>query len=695
MSRIKQGEIRIHTVQNESPSPFASSLLFDFTMVYMYEWDDPKHVNKEQLTQLNRELLSEVVELENARTVVRHDAIIAVEEQMQFTSVTRKARSAAEMMEILLRLGELTEKELSDRAGSIGFIGDLRQRGLLCQITIGGQEFTIALEELPLYRSIATVNASLVAALPEEIRDARFGLDESLQFIIARMLRSRGPVTTRLIADRYGFTATQIEKILTEMSVNDEFIHGNLTQESAETQWCYRPNLERIHRASISLLRKEITPATVSDFTQLLLRWQHRHPGTRDQGAEGLRTVIEQMQGYALPAEIWEPEIFSNRLSHYDGTLIRSIASRGEIVGIGSNAGRSLWIIRGEGNAFLDPTTLHPTDDLPLPSRKIFDFIVAHGASFLTDIREGLHLSLPAINRTLSDLFWRGLVTNDQFDEVMNIKRYRSTEGEHFPDERFEVVNPRRNPFRATAMRGVRRAFKEVPGWNGRWSLVGTKNILGPALTDEEKVRRQAEQLLVRYGIVAREIAKREENFLPWPLLAMEMQRMEMRGEIRRGYFVEGLSGMQFALPEAVAMLEEVKHKSTKDVDPVIVNACDPANPYGAGIEWNGTDDEPLRFSRIPGNFLVVNNGVPLMWIENFGGRIFTKKVTEPGKEFESAEKGLRQFIDHLRSAYPQRMEIVNEYCNSVRPSESGLSDLLRSAGFYRDRVQTMRLDLR
>jgi ATP-dependent Lhr-like helicase len=695
MSRIEQGEIRIHTVQKESPSPFASSLLFDFTMVYMYEWDDPKQVHKEQLTQLNRELLSEVVDLDNARTVVRQDAVTAVEEQLQFTSATRRARSAAEMLEILLRLGELTEQELSDRTGSIAFISDLRSRGLLCQIMIGGQQYTIALEELPLYRSLATVNDALIAELPEEIRTVRFERDEALRFIIARLLRSRGPVTVRLIAERYGLAAAHIEKVLTEISVKDDFIRGNLTQGNAETQWCYRPNLERIHRASISLLRKEITPASPADFSRFLLRWQHRHPQTSVQGDDGLQTIVEKMQGYALPSELWEAELFRTRLMHYHSATVRSAASRGEFVCVGSNAGRSLWIIRGEGNAFLDPTTSHPADDLPLPSRKIFDFITAHGASFLSDIREGLHLSLPSINRALSELFWRGVVTNDQFDEVLNIKRYRSTEGEQFPDERFVVVNPRRNPFRTTAMRGVRRAFKEVPGWNGRWSLVGTKNILGPALTDEEKVRRQAEQLLIRYGIVAREIAKREENFLPWPLLAMEMQRMEMRGELRRGYFVDGLSGMQFALPEAVTMLEEIKHDKSNDDLPAVVSMCDPANPYGTGIDWNNAHGESLKISRIPGNFAVLDRGVPVLWIENYGARLYTPQTAGAGTGTASVEIALRQCIDHLRSSYPHRTEIVTEYCNSLRPSESGLSDLLRSAGFYRDRVQTMRLDLR
>ena len=247
-------------------------------------------------------------------------------------------------------------------------------------------------------------------------------------------------------------------------------------------------------------------------------------------------------------------------------------------------------------------------------------------------------------------------------------------------------------------------------GWNGRWSLVHTKSILGAHVTDEEKIQRQSQQLLLRYGIVAREIAKREENFLPWSMLAMEFQRMEMRGEIRRGYFVEGLSGMQFALPDAVRMLDDIKSNpsepnalsvqftQSKNEVPIVLNACDPANPYGVGIDLPLS--EPLaqsegfaasvpRLSRLAGNYIIFSNGLPIVWIENYGLRIFILS-----KE-DAIVHGLQQFISHIRTSYPERNELSIEYCNNLRPSESGYAELFRSLGFYRDRVQTMRLDLR
>jgi ATP-dependent Lhr-like helicase len=218
--------------------------------------------------------------------------------------------------------------------------------------------------------------------------------------------------------------------------------------------------------------------------------------------------------------------------------------------------------------------------------------------------------------------------------------------------------------------------------------------VLGEKVSLEEIVTRQAQQLLLRYGIVAREIAKREENFLPWSLLALEFQKMELRGEIRRGYFVEGLSGMQFALPAVIGMLKSMINEQlsmTKEL-PLVVNACDPANPYGVGVEVSsGKYSEGLRISRQPLNYFVFDGGTPMLWIENLGARISTIAETSP----EAISAGVVQFISHLRSSHPNEREIIVEYCDGIRPTESPLAEILRTIGFYRDRTQTMRYELR
>jgi ATP-dependent Lhr-like helicase len=243
-------------------------------------------------------------------------------------------------------------------------------------------------------------------------------------------------------------------------------------------------------------------------------------------------------------------------------------------------------------------------------------------------------------------------------------------------------------------MSSVRKALRSTPGWNGRWSIVHTRSVLGEKVSLEEKVTRQAQQLLLRYGIVAREIAKREENLLPWSLLALEFQKMELRGEIRRGYFVEGLSGMQFALPAVIGMLKTMINEQSSMIKelPLVVNACDPANPYGVGIEIGaGNFSDGLRVARLPLNYFVFDEGVPVLWIENLGARISTVAEASP----EAIRAGLVQFVSHLRSSHPNENEIIVEYCDGVRPTESPLAESLRTIGFYRDRTQTMRYELR
>lgn len=700
LKAIDSGEIAVSTIQTETPSPFASSLLFDFTMVYMYEWDDQKRVQKELHSQLNRELLSEVVPLDTLRPILRADAVSAVEEQLQFTSQTRRARSSSEIMEMLLRLGELTPQELSVRVVNKEHIDDVRARGLIIPVRMGTSQYFIAAEEAPLYRSTAQIDESVLATIPDHIHNIRFTPAEAMRYLVLRKLRSHGPIPAQRIAERFNISIGEVDTILRSVSDKEQLVYGALTESGDEVQWCYRPNLDRMHRASISILRKEIKPATIGEFTRFLQLWQHRHPISMLDGEQGIRTVIDMMQGFAMPAELWEPEIFRHRIRYYDGSIVRSLASRGEIVLAGMDSGKSQWIVRGDGDCFLREKG-HSLEGITPASRKIYDYLAANGASLYSDIREEMNFSLAALNRSIAQLFWRGLITNDMPDELLNLKRYRSSDETdtdnplHLPDERIAIVNPRRNPLKNIAMRTARQALKSVPGWHGRWSLVHSRSILGPRLTDEEKIRRHAEQLMLRYGIVAREIAKREENSAPWPLIAMELQRMEMRGEIRRGYFVDGLSGMQFAHPDAVTMIESIKNDRSKDDTPTVLNACDPANPYGSGIDLSLPQFGQIRAVRSPGNFIIIHHGMPVVWIENFGARIFTVLLSESRQEIHIIADGFRRYIEYVRTSYPHLREIVVEYCNTRRPAESELSDLLRSLGFYRDRVQTVRLDLR
>ena len=390
MGKIESGSISVHTVQTEIPSPFASIVLFDFIAVYMYEWDKPKTGASNQYQSLNRELLAEVVNLDAVKTVVKPDAVERIEEQLQFISETRKARTPEELLEILVRIGELTEEEIRERSATrdVRLKDQLEKQGTIVPVRMNNKIFFIASEEVPLYRGIAEIDRETLAPLPEEFQTSPLQREECLRFLITRMLRSHVPLAVNQIVQRYGITQEECETVLRSLPEEEQVVHGSFSSENETVQWCYRPNLERIHRASINILRKEIKPASISGFTNFLAHWQHRHPSTQESGESGLQSILEIMEGYALNSELWESEIFRHRLKEYDPGVLRAMSTRrgnrlcrfrtGKISMDLQRRRRLLHRGKGKiaGRSFNDDKGIVP-------------FSEQNGASFLSDIREG------------------------------------------------------------------------------------------------------------------------------------------------------------------------------------------------------------------------------------------------------------------------------------------------------------------
>ncbi len=666
IGRILDGTIRVETVSTEVPSPFAASLLFDFIQVYMYEWDEPKSDKMSRYLEVNRELLSEIVDLDSMSELLRPEAISLVEQQLQHSAEGYKARSPEELFEILLRVGDLSDAEIAARSatGDLTLINTLRQDGRAILMPLPGGDRWIAGEEYPLY---STLNNE----------DAR-------SKILERYVRHHGPVRSAEVAGRYGFEQDRVEAELKRMTERRETVRGKFRHESPEEQFIYRPNLDRIHRQTLTVLRKEITPAPLHTFMTFLFRWQGLHPATRRAGIDGITQTLEQLQALPIPAEVWEREIILRRMRQYSREQLMSLAQNGTVVWTGAGTGKLKCFLRGQAGGFHQPPDTELESQLPEAAKLVLKYLRQNGASFFNDIRSGTHLSLHGLNTGLAILLWDGLITNDQFVELLSVKRNVKTD-EETPIEPIDLITGRRNPHRFKAMQTVRRAIKQVPGYAGRWSLVHLPGVLGEELSDEGRITRQAELILQRYGIVAREFYKREE-LLPWPVLSSALQRMEMRGEIRRGYFVEGLSGMQYALPAAVEELRRVKSSSNDDHEVVLINACDPASPSGIGLTL-----PLLQPSRISSNYLVFHRGSPVMVIEGNGARISTTP--------DAHEATLRSAIDEFTALIklpdtirPFR-QVQIEMCNGERAAQSTLTPLLTAAGFRRDAQQTMRFD--
>jgi ATP-dependent helicase Lhr and Lhr-like helicase len=662
---IESGSIELRSITTEIPSPFAASMLFDFVAVYMYEWDQPREERQSQYLSINRELLSEVIDTETISSLIKPEAVSTVERQIQHRAEGYRARTPEELLEILLRVGDLTDEEIAssvtDDSGKM--LDALAGNGRVVRLEIGKEKRWIAGEYRELYESLHSAGV--------------------LGTILLRYLQSHGPTSTEELVQRYALSSDAIDAVLERLARTEPILRGQFTNAASTLQWCYRPNLERIHRQSIGILRKEITPSTLPQFTDFLFHWQGLH--REEEGVHALQPVLEQLSGIPLPAEIWERDVLRARMRGLTRDVLDRAGGAGGIVWSGNGPGKLRCLPRGEAAIYADP---QGTVELGSAAKHILAHIGKHGASFFSDIRNGTGLSLDALNTGIADLFWNGYITNDLFSELQNLRRPTSTSQER-PIERLEILDPRHNPARGRLMQTARRALRQVPGWSGRWSLLHSPENRGEELPMEERAQLQAVQMLNRYGIVAREFYQREA-LLPWPLLASAMHRMEMRGEIRRGYFVEGLSGMQFALPLAVEESRRLRSQQTKEDNLVLLNACDPASPYGPGVPLTlpAVVGEEHRFARIASHYLIFRNGTPILLLESYGSRLWTISPSED----EILTKALRIFaavLDlpaHLRPV----KSITVEHCDGIRPAQSPFEPILRSLGFTRDRNQTM-----
>jgi ATP-dependent Lhr-like helicase len=392
---------------------------------------------------------------------------------------------------------------------------------------------------------------------------------------------------------------------------------------------------------------------------------------------------------------------------------------------------RIRFLFRGEGHLFLSP---EPEElDLSPEADAVLQFLRSEGACFFADLETGTELSSAELTEAVVDLVMAGLVTNDSLESLRGIlawsaevdapqrKPLSSLEAELAAWRRAHrpVSSPRAGgrypPGRArlhSARRTVARRMEQVPAprWPGRWGLVHRIGVWGRELPFEERLARQARQLLQCYGIVTREsLANWElgysESGLEWGALYQQFQLMEMRGEVRRGYFVQGLPGVQFALPEAVERLREwtrpqgpapdIPDAGARDLtgieELVLLNACDPANLFGPakdngpalpadkdGPTGAGRGPDPARFTRIPANHVVLLRGRPVLLLETGGERLTTLPDLPP----DTLRRAIKLAVDHVGAA--QRRLVLSQW-NGGPILENPEAAILERIGFRRE----------
>jgi ATP-dependent Lhr-like helicase len=391
---------------------------------------------------------------------------------------------------------------------------------------------------------------------------------------------------------------------------NDLVAPNSTCAELAESnEWCDRALLARIHRYTITRLRAEIEPVTPADFIRFLFRWQHVEPSCRLTGAEGLREIIAMLDGFELPAAAWERSVLPARMSPYEPHVLDLLCLTGEAgwARLSAPSGEPTLLprlvpatsialfLREHAGVWqtLTPTELAARETLVSEdARAVLQAIRMRGASFLQELAAATGLDPDALRSAIGALVASGLVVSDGFSGLRALIR---------------------------AARGIASPRDRRANFAGRWTAIQPASTTGPV------VEAQAWTLLRRYGVVFRRMLTRETGAATWRELAMVYRRLEARGEIRGGRFVSGMSGEQFALPEAVQQLREVR-RSRSDGSVIVISAADPLNL--AGIITAGE-----RIRVVGRNRVAYRDGVPVAVREGDSVRSLNTSEANVGTE--------------------------------------------------------------
>ncbi len=616
LQAIESDKVSVLTRDLPQPSPLAQEILT--ARPYAYLDDAPLEERRTQAVASRRWL-----DPQTAADFGKLDmqAIATVREE-----AWPGAENSDELHDALMSLGVLTEAEgARNNWGTL--LEQLVDTRRATRLVSGEDAFWVAAESLPmLHAAYPAAKLQPQISAPEPFASRTWSPEEALTEIVRGRLQALGPTTAATMAKALAVPVESIEAALVNLESEGFVLRGQFTSDAAQTEWCERRLLARIHRYTIRTLRAEIEPVSSADFMRFLLDWQGITREPRGEGVEALAAVVEQLQGFELPAAAWEADVLASRLNDYDPNWLDSLCL----------SGRTLWArltpakgataapVRATPIALLSRKDWALWQSLSDSSRSevelshaataLADFLRAHGASFFDDMVSGSGLLRAQAETGLGELVAAGLVNSDSFSGLRALL---------LPSDRKRRLASRR---RRIALFGLEDA--------GRWSLI--RKAATATGSESEDIERIAEHLLRRYGVVFRRLLTREAEWLPpWHALLRAYRRLEAQGHIRGGRFVAGMSGEQFALPDAVGALRATRRKPL-DEKLVSLSAADPLNL--CGILTPGP-----RVPALASNRVLLRDGVPLAVLA--GGQADFLATLDPAAEWAARNALLQKRI--------------------------------------------------
>jgi ATP-dependent Lhr-like helicase len=675
---IQAGTIRVVGRRGEIPSPMTRELIFAFTTAYMYEWDQPRLGDQRPAAvSVDEDLLEPLLRGGNAPVSDWLDprAIGRVDSRLRRLGLI--PRSVEEMGEQLRQLGDLTEAEVHGPMAA--FLGELRATGRAVTIELGGTASPLRWilgEECPLYHAafLQWGPSSRSSKSDDESADQAAG--DARGTIIRRFLQTHALVGLAEITGRYPISAAEATELLERWVEEGTAVRLGEPGEEPQARWAQRDNLAEIRRATVAVRRGETVTVTPEVYADFLLRWQHVHPAARGEGPEFVERVLEQLEARALPPRLWESEVLPRRVANYRTAWLDEVLGRGNWLWRAEHpdlpSGASSKESRGDltrvafflRDSLVQPPSQGEPAELSSDEQHVLGCLERRGASFAAELARALTIEPSRVRRALRDLVGRGLVTNDRFDAVRP-----------GAEAALQVLSEAAAKGRGGHPAPIRPHRLLSGSAEGRWAKVG--ELIADA---EARLLAWGRLLLERYGVVTREIAGLEPAAPAWSELASVLARAEWRGEIRRGYFVEGLSGVQYALEEAGAELLRLAGCPEAASPVLLLSTLDPANLYGAGAPFDVEllEGGVARLPRLPGNYLVVRAGRPVLIVESYGRRL----TGLPWASSDEIDRAL-ELLPGL--AGPTRRILKIESYNGSPTLESPVASRLVELGFVRD----------
>jgi ATP-dependent Lhr-like helicase len=629
---LESGAVRMTARDLAAPSPLAAEVLN--ARPYAFLDDAPLEERRTQAV-MNRRW----VDPQSAQDLGQLDAaaIASVREE-----AWPEARTPDELHVALCSTGFFTPAEVARASGWDACLAQLAAAGRAARAS--HPDAWIATERLPQLQAVAPrLELANKVQVPAEFAAVTWTPESALQELLRSRLSALGPVDAAGLGAPLAAPAADVNLALLALEREGYVMRGHFDAGAGE-QWCERHLLARIHRYTVHRLRREIEPVEPRDLLRFLFQWQHLAPSSQLEGAASLAALLDQFEGYEAPAAAWETEILPARVAGYESAWLDELCL----------AGRTVWtrLRRGSpsrehaaGPVRATPIVLLPRRQLALwralagegdvpalssRARKVADLLQARGASFFDELQEASHLLRTELEDALSELVATGLVNSDSFAGLRGLLTPSSKRDAH-------------------ARRLRRPALFTTLDSAGRWAWLRSESsgeATAAGAEREAAVEHVARVLLRRYGVVCWRLLEREAAWLPpWRELVRVYRRLEARGEIRGGRFVQGLAGEHFALPEAVALLRKTRNTPPEGLD-IVVSGADPLNLLGSVLAGD-------RLPALTGARVLYRDGVPVATL--LGGEVHPRAPMDAAQAWVARGALLRdtRFASRQRGVVP------------------------------------------